>query len=385
MIILNGTVSACTGFIVEMDDVVLVGNNEDCALATEPVIWFYPYNQDYNTYGRLVISCKWPYPFNGGYSSFSGLNDQGLFFDCFSHPPLIPVNSTNKPSYFGDLIGHCLSICATVDEVLEEFDKYNLEYMHSHQIFIADKNGNSAIIEGDEVILKNDYYQVVTNFLQSNPEHGWYPCWRYDTAVSMIENMDELSVEYFASICDATHQEELWYPTIYSNICDLNNQIMYLYFMQDYENPYVINLEEELSQGRHSYFLPSLFEPENNQNPEKPNPPIGPSSGRPLVDYTFTVSARDPEEDQVSFLIDWGDNTVNVWTGPFDSDASVAFTHQWSQQDNYVIRVKARDIYGKESDWSEPIEISVPKNRIIDYPIISWLFERLPILELLFS
>ncbi|GAH05353.1 unnamed protein product, partial [marine sediment metagenome] len=74
-----------------------------------------------------MFFCKWPYPFeNSPYVSFGGMNDQGLFFDCYSHPPYIPLNSSDKPHFSGDLIGYCMQTCSTVIEVIEEFNKYNL-------------------------------------------------------------------------------------------------------------------------------------------------------------------------------------------------------------------------------------------------------------------
>ena len=45
---------------------------------------------------------------------------------------------------------------------------------------------------------------------------------------------------------------------------------MYLYYCYDYEKCVVIDLNEELSQGEHSYYLGSLFAPDGNQPPEKP-------------------------------------------------------------------------------------------------------------------
>jgi len=54
---------------------------------------------------------------------------------------------------------------------------------------------------------------------QTHPEIGGYPCWRYDTAVSMLENMTALSVDYFKDICNATHNDG-YYPSVTSNIYD---------------------------------------------------------------------------------------------------------------------------------------------------------------------
>ena len=59
----------------------------------------------------------------------------------------------------------------------------------------VDKTGNSVIIEGDEVIYKQRNYQVVTNYLQNHPELGGYPCWRHETATSMLNNLTDITFE----------------------------------------------------------------------------------------------------------------------------------------------------------------------------------------------
>jgi hypothetical protein len=48
-------------------------------------------------------------------------------------------------------------------------------------------------------------------------------------------------------------------PTLYSNVYNLDNQIIYLYLYHDYDNPVIIDLEEELSQGLHAYEIAALF------------------------------------------------------------------------------------------------------------------------------
>jgi hypothetical protein len=309
----------------------------------------------------MYINCNYPLSSNPDYfTAFAGLNEKGLCFDVFLHPLLKPVNSSHKPEYQGDLMAHCLEVCSTVDEVLDVFNLYNLEFMEDIQFFVVDASGNSVIIEGDSIIQKQGSYQVVTNFLQSHPELGWYPCWRYETAVGMLEDMSDFSVEYFRDICAATHQEGP-YPTIYSYVVDAKTGIINLYHYYKYTSVVTFNLSAELTLGEHSYYLPGLFEPVSNQPPRTPDRPSGPTSGRVRVEHTYTSLSSDPDHDVMYYLFDWGDGTSSTWVKQDDAGEGVA-SHKWTFRGTYEVKVKAKDIYGRESNWSEPLSITMPKN-----------------------
>lgn len=351
---------ACTGFTASDGNLVLFGNNEDW-YDPDPYIRIYP--AESGIYGRLFIEFQWPPENPRYYVPFTGINDQGLCFDSFLHPFLIPTESQNKPYFNGDLIAYCLEVCSTVDEVIEIFDMYNLAFMDDFQYFIVDRDGNSAIIEGDEIIYKQGDFQVVTNFLQSNPDHGWYPCWRYNTAVSMLESMTELSVDYFTQICDATHQEGA-YPTVYSYVNDLNNNIMYLYHYYNYDKVVVLDVNQEISQGGHSYYLPDLFQEGENHPPLTPSRPNGPSTGKTNREYTYSTSTTDPDDDKIMYMFDWGDGTESRWLGPVDSGEIIQADHEWDTKGIYEIKVKARDINGELSEWSETFSVSMPKYKV---------------------
>ena len=47
-------------------------------------------------------------------------------------------------------------------------------------------------------------------------------------------------------------------------------------------------------------------------------------------------------------------------------------SHSWDEQGSYIIRARARDIYGAESDWAE-LEVSMPKTKITNSPFITFL------------
>jgi hypothetical protein len=44
-------------------------------------------------------------------------------------------------------------------------------------------------------------------------------------------------------------------------VYDLNHKLVYLYYFHNFEDVVVLNLEEELAQGFHTYYLPSFFPP----------------------------------------------------------------------------------------------------------------------------
>jgi choloylglycine hydrolase len=353
------TVSACTSITAIEDDFALVGQNKDW-WDLDMFLRIQPPEDDKN--GYLILEGLYPLPWDPDFRRpFTALNDKGLFFDALVAPLNDVSFDFSKPLLLEDPTSYIIEEFSTVSEVIEYFESHNLYFLNflglnQAQMFFADKTGNSAIFEGDEIILKNGDFQVCTNFYQSNPDLGGYPCWRYDTAVSMMENMTEFSVDYFKSILNATHQE-LYYQSQYSGVYDLNSGIVYLHHFYDYENMIEFNLEDEFLKGEQSYYYPSLFEPIDNQAPNKPNPPIG--STNCVIDKKYVYkfdSAIDPDndEDEIYYKFDWGDGKYSNWLTKewFDNEY---IGHIWEKSGNYNIRIKARDIYGKESDWSDSL------------------------------
>ena len=60
------------------------------------------------------------------------------------------------------MIDTMMAKSANVEDVLEMFSRYNLEWMSKAQMFIVDKSGDSAIVEGDTVVRNCDAYQVIS-------------------------------------------------------------------------------------------------------------------------------------------------------------------------------------------------------------------------------
>lgn len=59
------------------------------------------------------------------------------------------------------------------------------------------------------------------------------------------------------------------------------------------------------------------------------------------------------------YLWDWGDNTTDGWMGPYNCAESCNVSHNWTNCSRYDVKVKAKDIYDYESDWSDPLSIVI--------------------------
>jgi hypothetical protein len=108
---------------------------------------------------------------------------------------------------------------------------------------------------------------------------------------------------------------------------------------------------------------------EPNDPPMKPATPVGPVDLKVGEQGTYTTSTTDPDGDPIFYLFDWGDGTDTGWI-----EAGEA-SHIWSVKDIYEIKVKAKDSNDYESTWSNPLSITVPRNKIINNPIFTKFIE----------
>jgi len=107
--------------------------------------------------------------------------------------------------------------------------------------------------------------------------------------------------------------------------------------------------------------------------PDKPVRPIGPSSGKIKEEFTYNFCGSDSKGLYLYYLVDWGDDSNGVWLGPFHSNLSIDISHIWQSRGEYNIRVKTRNVIGAESVWSDPLSVSMPKNKAINTPVFSFL------------
>ena len=132
------------------------------------------------------------------------------------------------------------------------------------------------------------------------------------------------------------------------------------------------------------------------------NPPVtptdldGPTNPNYQQTHSYSASSTDPDGDKVYYLFDWGDDTFSGWIGPYNSGTTGYADHQWTEQGNFEIRVRAKDDHGTQSEWSDPLPITLPKahtsntwfqylfNQFLEnHPILWQILHQRPIIALL--
>ena len=95
-----------------------------------------------------------------------------------------------------------------------------------------------------------------------------------------------------------------------------------------------------------------------NDPPSKPEID-GRTHGEPHQTYPYTFVSTDPDDNDVFYYIDWGDDTNTGWIGPFDSGEEITRSHKWDEEGTYTISAKAKDIFDEVSEWGY-LEIEIP-------------------------
>ena len=90
----------------------------------------------------------------------------------------------------------------------------------------------------------------------------------------------------------------------------------------------------------------------SNKEPNTPVSPSGPSSGVISEQLSFSAHTTDPNDDDIAYQFEWGDDNISSWSSYVSSGDSVTQNHIYNLAGTYEVRVKAKDIKDKESEWS---------------------------------
>lgn len=125
--------------------------------------------------------------------------------------------------------------------------------------------------------------------------------------------------------------------------------------------------------------------------PNQPSIPTGPTYLKSDEIGNFSGDTTDPDGDQIFYMFDWGEGENNSgWLGPYKSDQIVKASKSWSISQGSTkiieVRLKAKDIYGNEGNWSDPLIVKIIKTKSIEYSKLSYFFynrliQRFPIFE----
>ncbi|PNX49535.1 MAG: hypothetical protein BV457_01290 [Thermoplasmata archaeon M9B1D] len=116
--------------------------------------------------------------------------------------------------------------------------------------------------------------------------------------------------------------------------------------------------------------------------PNKPKTPDGRLIGNIKENYEYTTSTIEPGGDPVWFWFDWGDGAATGWLGPYRSGDECTASHSWKIKGNYQIKVKAKDQWDYESEWSDSLIVYMSKTKAISTSLFLQRFFRcFPFLE----
>jgi len=120
-----------------------------------------------------------------------------------------------------------------------------------------------------------------------------------------------------------------------------------------------------------------------NGRPNQPTKPVGPNSGGIGIEFNFSSNSNDPDNEQIYYLFNWGDGSDSGWLGPYESGETVEATHSWNKIGIYNIKVIVKDIHEYQSEWSDPLSVSMPRNKVVTRPFLNFLQNHLNLFPIL--
>ena len=115
----------------------------------------------------------------------------------------------------------------------------------------------------------------------------------------------------------------------------------------------------------------------NYEKPDdKPVKPTitGTTYGDTGIEYQYGATTSDPNGDKIYYLFDWMDGNTSEWIGPLNSGETAYAWHKWTMAGTYVIKVKAKDTEGHESEWGL-LNVIMPRNKEFKRPIFNILLK----------
>ena len=105
--------------------------------------------------------------------------------------------------------------------------------------------------------------------------------------------------------------------------------------------------------------LPEIKNGLPSNPPSKPRKPFGLRLIVNSLPFKYTSSTVDPDSDKVYLLFDWGDGNSTGWLGPYSSGEKIKAYHIWKENGTFEIKVKAKDVNGTQSQWSDSLSVRV--------------------------
>ena len=250
LLIVSKTI-ACTIFTVSNGETVMFAGNED----QKPNSSFLVVDNS-GTIGVVYFATPWK---EMPLVMQMGINERGLCYDANWIPREKLNPHPERKSQNEWAVTQLMREASTVEEVLAKILTYNWGYSIDYQVHFADKSGDAAVIhpgtDGELTYTRKSNgngYLISTNFNLTKLDKGnWsssYSSDRYKTADKMLSKIGakkDLTIEFMASVLNATHQNSQS-QTLYSVVYDLPNLRINLYYDRQFDSPYTIDVKKEL-------------------------------------------------------------------------------------------------------------------------------------------
>ena len=329
MLSINVSSFACSMFVININEKIMVGNNEDYWNQNSRM-WFE--QGDENKFGVTYVGFDdfWPQ---------GAINVEGLVFDGFGMPYLEIKDFEGKDSIEQeDFLHYIMRTCSKVEEVKDIFLKWDLRGMETSMFYFVDKSGKQLIVEGDSIEIRNQSYDIISNFYPSQCDNlNDVTIKHYQKGRELIETKQDSSVSFCASLLDSLHQESSWGGgTLYSTLYDLNEGIIYLYYNHNFDNVITINIKEELQKENRIIEIPKLF-PNNKKGQEF------------YKNYNVTISKIEElgniktisSSENISELKKFFNKVqkINIYRENFDK-----VTNKWEEEEDFKNAIKVYEV-----------------------------------------
>ena len=116
-----------------------------------------------------------------------------------------------------------------------------------------------------------------------------------------------------------------------------------------------------------------------------PNPPVivGPTNGKIGEHQLYSITVTDPDEDNklLKLEVDFGDGIVQEDCGcytPWENGEVIQMEHVWKRGGTYEVTGRVANEYNEWSQWSEPITVTMPKNKLTFKNLIIKIIDLFP-------
>jgi hypothetical protein len=234
--------------------------------------------------------------------------------------------SSRQPADHQTFLSGLLANCATVDEAIKWCSKQptpsllgwvnqsspgHYTFVTSSHILVADRSGDSVVFEWPQGKLKTTRkrgrYQLMTNFLLTDPKAGYYPCPRYIADSRIFDKAAGPSLQTCRQVLETTSVGSTRYSLIY----DLTHGDVHVYLRRRFDQPKTIHLADELQQGRHEMNLDQWFgRPESE--PLSPPPVLAPSTIPAAEILQRALAVRGGEKAAAGICSIHGKGTIDI-------------------------------------------------------------------------